>query len=203
MKQLRPQQQLQQRERSPQNQMQKHNSKKTAVKDSGQPQKSSISIRRFNSGEEAEILRLINDIMSSEFGNDSSAYPTQDLEELTQSYGELGEGFFVALDGDKIIGTVGIKKEDERIALLRRLFVSSPYRRRKIGLELIEHALKFCHEVGYNEVIFKTTSTMTSAIELCKSRGFVQRAKLELGPIELLKFSISIRNGLNSVAASE
>jgi len=159
-----------------------------------------VKIRRFKAGDEDNVLELVNGIMNQEFGDDSAAYPIEDLEKLPKSYGALGEAFFVALDGTKLIGTVGIKKEDERIALLRRLFVAAPYRRRNIGVELIDQALKFCHEVGYSEVIFRTTSRMERAISLCQKRGFRQKAKLKLGPIELLKFSLSIRDGFKPVA---
>ncbi len=156
---------------------------------------SQIKIRRYNPGEEHEISQLINGIMGQEFGDAKSAYPTEDIENLNTHYGALGEAFFVALDGDKIVGTVAIKKEDDRIALLRRLFVDTTYRRRQIGVELIDYALKFCHEVGYHEVVFRTTSRMEGAIKLCQKRGFVQRAKLNLGAVELMKFSLSVRNG--------
>ena len=163
---------------------------------------SAITIRRYRQGEEAEIKGMITSIMTKEYGDDVAAYPASDIDDLSTSYGGLGEAFFVALDQNKIVGTVGIKKEDDRIALLRRLFVIEPYRSRKIGLELINHALQFCYEVGYDEVIFKTTSKMTSAIQLCKKRGFVQRAKLKIGAIELLRFALSLRNGVKSSPVS-
>lgn len=160
-----------------------------------------ITIRRYNPGEEAGIQKLINEIMVKEFGEDRAAYPTGDLESLTTSYGALGEAFFVAVDQSKIVGTVAIKKEDDRVALMRRLFVDNTYRRRNIGVQLLDRVIQFCHEVGYDEVIFKTTSKMISANELCKKRGFLQRAKLQLGPVELFKFSLSLRNGLKAGTA--
>ena len=157
-----------------------------------------ITIRRFADGDEEQVKALICQIMSEEFQEDQKAYPTHDIENIVEAYGSLGDSFFVAQDGKHIVGTVAIKKEDERIALLRRLFVSADYRKRKIGLNLIERALQFCHEVGYEEIIFRTTSRMSGAIQLCEKRGFVQRAKLDLGPIELLKFSLSIRDGIQA-----
>ncbi len=147
-----------------------------------------ISIRRFADGDRDEVISLIQGVMSQEFSQDAYAYPTADLESISDTYGGLGEAFFVAVDGKKIVGTVGIKKEDDRIAFLRRIFVSPDYRGKKIGSKLIERALQFCEEVGYEEFVFRTTSRMTKAIDLCKKNGFVQRAKIQLGPIELFKF---------------
>ncbi|HXV27345.1 MAG TPA: GNAT family N-acetyltransferase [bacterium] len=153
-----------------------------------------ITIRRYATGDEAQVKTLVTAIMNSEFHDSKAAYPTEDLENISHTYGGLGEAFFVACDGDNIVGTVGIKKEDDRVALLRRLFVAQPYRHQQIGLKLIDRALQFCAEVGYDELIFKTTSTMKRAIEICKKRGFVQRAKLNLGQLELMKFSLPVRN---------
>ncbi|MDP3919569.1 MAG: GNAT family N-acetyltransferase [Candidatus Omnitrophota bacterium] len=156
---------------------------------------SKINIRRFTAGDETSVKSLIKEIMAHEFNDDQGAYPTEDIEEVERSYGGLGEAFFVAEDNSQIVGTVAIKKEDDRVALLRRLFVAADYRKRKIGLELVDHALEFCHEVGYEEIIFRTTSRMQAAIKLCQKCGFIPRAKLKLGPIELLKFALSIRDG--------
>ncbi len=157
-----------------------------------------ITIRRYAGGDEHAIKDLVLTIMNGEFGEAASAYPTDDIEDIGRAYGGLGEAFFVALDGNKIIGTVGIKKEDKRVALLRRLFVAAPYRNRQIGLKLVDRALQFCHQVGYQEVVMKTTSRMERANKVCQKCGFVQRAKIDLGKIQLLKFSLSIREGLKS-----
>ncbi|MBI3314279.1 MAG: GNAT family N-acetyltransferase [Candidatus Omnitrophica bacterium] len=155
-----------------------------------------IAIRRFKSEDESRVKGLITGIMNQEFHDSSAAYPTDDLNDIDQTYGGIGEAFFVASDGHKIVGTVAIKKEDDRIALMRRLFVDTAYRNQQIGMQLIERVFQFCKEVGYQEIVFKTTSRMEGANKLCKKRGFIPRAKLNLGALELLKFSLSLREGV-------
>lgn len=154
------------------------------------------AIRRYNIEDKTLILQLIQTIMHEEFTDDLSAYPMEDIENIEKAYHGLGDAFFVATDGNKIIGTVAIKKEDDRIALLRRLFVAKAYRKQQIGLKLIDRAIQFCDEMGYEELIFRTTSKMQAAAKLCQKKGFVPRAKLALGPVELLKFALSIRNAV-------
>lgn len=155
-----------------------------------------ITIRRFAPADGESVRSLISGIMDKEFQDAKSAYPTHDIDQIDQSYGGLGEAFFVAVNGSKVVGSVAIKKEDDRVALLRRLFVDSSYRKQQLGVQLIDRALKFCDEVGYKEIVFKTTSKMVGAVTLCQRCGFVQRAKLQLGDVELLKFSMPIRSGL-------
>lgn len=155
-----------------------------------------ITIRRFQAEDQTPVRDLISDIMDAEFREAKTAYPSEDIDNIPTAYGGLGEAFFVAARGDRIVGTVAVKKEDNRVALLRRLFVSSGDRGKQIGLKLIDRALKFCEEVGYQEVVFKTTSRMEGAIKICAKRGFVPRAKLKLGSVDLLKFSLSLKNGV-------
>jgi len=156
---------------------------------------STISIRKYKPGDEAAIKSMITAIMGKEFTQDQAAYPTEDLESIEKSYGKLGDVFFVAEAGNKIIGSVAIKKEDDRIALLRRLFVASEFRNQRLGVKLIERALEYCREVGYQELVFRTTSRMEGAIRLCQNKGFIQRAKIQLGDLELLKFTLHLANG--------
>lgn len=151
-----------------------------------------VQIRRILPDDEKLVKDLITSVMNEEFHDSKSAYPTDDLDQIQKVYNSLGEAFFVAVDGKKIIGTVAVKKEDDRVALMRRLFVSRDYRNQKIGVKLIDHVFHFCDEVGYEEIIFKTTSRMEGANKLCQKKGFVQRAKLALGQVELLKFSIAL-----------
>ena len=153
-----------------------------------------ITIRRSLKDDDASVVDLISSIMDSEFHDAKHAYPTEDVECIEKAYGGIGEAFFVAVDNKshKVVGTVAIKKEDGRVALLRRLFVSPTHRNLKIGKLLIDRALEFCREVGYEEVVFKTTSKMSGAIDLCRKNGFIQRAHIVLGPIELIKLSLAL-----------
>lgn len=152
-----------------------------------------VTIRRCGKEDEKAVVELISSVMSKEFQDAAKAYPTEDVECIEKAYGGIGDAFFVAIDErQKVIGTVAIKKEDDRVALLRRLFVAPTHRNQKIGKKLLDRALGFCRDVGYQELVFKTTSKMSGAIELCKRNGFAQRAHIALGPIELLKFSLNV-----------
>ena len=153
-----------------------------------------VMIRKCHQDDQRDVKNLIVKIMQEEFPKESSSFPVEDLNHITSSYGKLGEAFFVASANGKIIGTVGVKQEDKRTALLRRLFVDPQYRRQKIGHQLVDRAIEFCREVGYDELIFKTTSTMDGAVKLCEKKGFVPKAKLDLGPVQLLKFALFLKH---------
>jgi len=161
-----------------------------------------ITVRRFSAEDQAGVMGLAREIMEQELPEEKEVYPLDDVTNVLEAYGGLGEAFFVAISEKGIIGTVGIKKESDRVALLRRLFVASAHRNKRIGLKLIECAMDFCDKVGYQEIIIKTTSRMEAANQACQKQGFVQRAKLQCGPIELLKFSLSLRDGAKKAKSS-
>ena len=157
-----------------------------------------VTIRRFEIADGNQVHQMITSIMNKEFKNDAAAYPTDDLKDITKTYGGIGEAFFVAVHNEHVIGTIAIKKEDDRTALMRRLFVDHAYRQKQIGSKLIDKALHFCREVGYDEVMFKTTSRMKAALQVCTKKGFVQRARLKMGDIELLRLVVSIRETVSN-----
>ncbi len=101
-----------------------------------------VTIRRWSKADERAVLDLITSVMSQEFKDAVAAYPMEDVERVDTAYGGIGEAFFVAVvDQNKVVGTVAIKKEDDRVALLRRLFVAPTHRNLKIGKKLVERAL--------------------------------------------------------------
>ena len=157
-----------------------------------------MKIRRFQPSDSKEVIDLITSVMRTEFPDDQKVFPVDDLKEITHHYGNKGEQFFVAVEDDKIVGTVGVKREDERSALLRRIFVKPEFRGRGIGSGLVMQAISFCRENGYELIVFKSTSRMQRAIQLCQRSGFSEKAKVDLGGIELFKFSYSIPNHTKS-----
>ncbi len=152
-----------------------------------------FTIRKFIPEDAEQVRSLISSIMSEEFPEQQKNYPLDDIVDIGKSYGSLGDAFFVGLFGEEIIGTVGVKKEDERTALIRRIFVKPEYRNRRYGVRLLEEAVNFCSVVGYQEIVFKTTSNMEKAIQLCLKNGFVEKARVEVGNIELLKFALFLK----------
>ncbi len=153
-----------------------------------------IHIRPATGIDDKSVKDLILGILEKEFSTEEKTFFGNDIKNVSKTYAGDGDCFFVACDGEKIIGTAGIKREDERNALLRRIFVRDDYRGKRIAFQLIQNAIVFCKERGYEEVIFKTTSRMQNAINLCQANGFVKRATVHLGGLDLLKFTFHITN---------
>ena len=151
-------------------------------------------IQKIAHGQEAEAKALISSIMQREFPGASQSYPADDLDAIRESYCSVGEAFFVALsDDDRVIGTAAVKRDDERTALLRRIFVDPNHRKQRLGYQLITRAIDFCKEVGYQEITFRTTTDMAAANKLCTDNGFQEKARIPVGETALIKYALFLK----------
>lgn len=149
-------------------------------------------IRPSQPGDSPQILQLVSEILGREFPQDRQAYPADDLEQIAEHYGGPGSTFLVAEDGRKIVGTVGVKREDARVAILRRLFVDPAYRGQGVGMRLLKTALEFCRDREFREVVIRTSSNMEQAIRLCCSLGFQEQGRWTLGDVTLVRFHLKL-----------
>ena len=153
---------------------------------------SSTMIRQALPTDGMQIVSLIKAILSAEFPADQGAYPTQDLERLTQTYAGPLNTFFVAEENQKIVGTCGVMADGKETAILRRLFVDPNSRGKGIGSELLKAALVFCRQKGFQEIVIRTSSRMEQAIRLCCAQGFQEDGVWDLGQVKLIRFRLKL-----------
>lgn len=151
-----------------------------------------MQIRRFNLNDQEQVKKIITDILKNEFAIDQKAYPHSDLESIPQVYGGKREAFFVGEEGGKIVGTVAVKEESKKVAILRRLFVNPNFRGKDYGLALIDNALDYCRKNGYHEIIFHSSARMKAAIGLCLKKGFKEKQRLNLDGVDIIKFALTL-----------
>ena len=151
-----------------------------------------MNIRTAQPSDAQGVVDLVTGILSTEFPADQAAYSADDLKALESSYLEGGSTFLVAEDGGKICGTCGVKADGSEIAILRRFFVDPATRGQGVGKQLLEASLAFCREKNFQEVIIRTSTSMTQAIRLCESLGFVEDGRWDLGDITLVRFVLRI-----------
>ncbi len=149
-------------------------------------------IRPSQPADGPKIAELVSGILQREFPADQSAYPADDLAHITEHYQGPGSAFLVAEEGQRIVGTCGVKEEDSKTAILRRLFVDPAYRGQGVGKDLLKKALEFCRSRGFREVVIRTSSNMEQAIRLCGSLGFKEQGRWTLGAVTLVRFHLKL-----------
>lgn len=80
--------------------------------------------------------------------------------------------FILAFDGDIVAGCVGIRKIDQQIAELKRLYVRKAYRGLNIGSDLLQKALDVAQQLSYQKIRLEVIPSLQKAKKLYYSFGF-------------------------------
>ena len=151
-----------------------------------------MRVREYRSEDSLGVKKLILSILEKEYPFDRSAYQDSDINDVSGTYGGEGNAFFVAEKDEKIVGTVGVKKDTSRNALLRRLFVKENYRKGGLGTMLLKKGIDFCRSGNYKEIIFRATDRMPQAMRLCRKMGFKEKDNLEVSGFHIHQFVLKL-----------
>jgi len=95
-----------------------------------------------------------------------------DVDNYQQAYVENRGLFLVVMDDDKLIGTGGIKKLEDNIAELKRLWLLEEYHGQKIGYQVFLRLLDYARAHGYEKVWLQTSQRQERAIRFYTQFGF-------------------------------
>jgi putative acetyltransferase len=98
-----------------------------------------------------------------------------DLDNLQDSYFSNHGIFLVITNDDQIIGTGAIRKIDDEICELKRLWLSFEYHGKGLGYRMMQELLSFAREKGYQRIRLETDPDYQSrAFEFYKRVGFYE-----------------------------
>jgi putative acetyltransferase len=98
-----------------------------------------------------------------------------DMDDVQQTYFD-NEGIFLVLtDNGQLIGTGAIRKIDNEICELKRVWLFFKYHGRGLGYRMIQELLAFAREKGYSRIRLETDrGDQSRAYELYKRLGFYE-----------------------------
>lgn len=109
-----------------------------------------------------------------------------DLEVLNDPRGTVlkdGGVLFLAKAGDEIIGSAGLKKEDEGVFELIKMTVTGSWQGRGIGRMLMDACLQTARERNVKKITLYSNSQLQRAINLYEQYGF-RHTTLDNSPLE-------------------
>lgn len=121
------------------------------------------------------VVALVREVLA-EFGlvyGDGAETDAQ-LEALPASYADHGGAFWVACDGERVIGTCGVFPVAEATFELRKMYLHPDARGRRVGKRLLEEAIAFARAHGGRRMVLDTAAQMTTAIAFYEANGFVR-----------------------------
>jgi putative acetyltransferase len=98
-----------------------------------------------------------------------------DMDDIPQTYYESDGTFLVMIDEDRIIGTGAIRKLDDTICELKRVWLLFEYHGRGLGYSMIQELLAFARRKGYQRMRLETDRDhQHRAYELYSRLGFYE-----------------------------
>ncbi len=139
-----------------------------------------LNIRTFRPDDAGEVRLLFAQSLMDFAGHSAQAVESyvesslaDDLWDISFHYLRSPGGHFwvVEVEG-QIKGMVGIQRQDEREAELRRMSVAGDARRQGIGQALLETTESYCREQGYQQIRLTTVTLLQPAIAMYTRFGY-------------------------------
>ena len=96
--------------------------------------------------------------------------------------------FYEAMFVEPAAGFVALRRIDEEICEMKRLYVRPQCRGQNLGRALAEHVITEARNRGYKRMRLDTLPAMTAAMDLYRQLGFVEIAPYRFNPVEGSKF---------------
>lgn len=142
-----------------------------------------FSIEKLDSNEIETAKEIIRDYLLWIGVDLSFQNIEEELKTFPEKYWEPSGAFFLAKAEQRIAGCVGLKKIDDTMCEMKRLFVREEYRNLGIGKALVERILEEATVLGYCAMRLDTLSWMKSAVGLYRSFGFVEIGQYVENPL--------------------
>jgi N-acetylglutamate synthase-like GNAT family acetyltransferase len=138
-----------------------------------------IQIKRFDLNDQQGVIDVIVPIQREEFGVPITAEDQPDLQAVPSFYQSGTGDFWVAKNGDQVIGTIGLKDIGDSQAALRKMFVSAAWRGRELGVaaRLLQRLLDESRNRGVRQIYLGTTEKFLAAHRFYEKHGFSEIAK--------------------------
>jgi putative acetyltransferase len=107
-----------------------------------------------------------------------------ELQVIDRQYNKPAGALLLVYHKESAIGCAGIRKIDDEIAELKRMYVRGGYRGYGIGVKLMERGLDIARGLGYKKIRLDTLKSMEKAQALYLSFGFYEIPSYRFNPLE-------------------
>ncbi len=128
---------------------------------------------RIEPATDMDIVRALFRDYAVELGVDLSFQSfNEELANLPGNYAGPDGAILVAMAGDVAAGVVALRRHDDTVAEMKRLYVRPEYRRTGTGRKLADAICAAATERGYLSVVLDTLRTLTASVALYRQLGF-------------------------------
>jgi ribosomal protein S18 acetylase RimI-like enzyme len=133
-------------------------------------------------------LTIVRDLITEYAGSLGVDLSFQDLDHELATLDSFYELILLAHDDDHVAGCVALRRIGDEICEMKRLYVRPAFRGMNLGRELAERIIDAARGRGCKRMRLDTLPTMTSAIPLYSSLGFVEIEPYRFNPVAGTRF---------------
>jgi len=143
-----------------------------------------ITIRPIRESDVPDAKRVILSVAYNIFGFDGTledsirhflaAGKLKEMDDLNGNYFNAGGTFLVALNGEQVIGSGALRRLDEGIAELKRLWLLDEYQGQGIGYRLVTNLIDWARVKGYKRIRLQTSAEQIRALAFYRKVGFYE-----------------------------
>jgi putative acetyltransferase len=144
-----------------------------------------LEIVAVESGERLVEARTLFEEYAASLGFDLCFQDfASELAGLPGAYAPPHGRLLLAVDGPRAAGCVALRRLEEGICEMKRLYVRPEFRGRGVGRDLAQATLREARGIGYARMRLDTLPVMHEAIALYRSLGFRTIAPYRFNPLE-------------------
>lgn len=146
-------------------------------------QRTQIGITTYAGEPPLEIIELISHIQRIEYGIPITPDDQPDLKKIPAVYQSGNGNFWLAKQGAKIVGTIGLIDAGNGIGALRKMFVQKEFRGKELGIahSLLQTLLEWATAEGFSSIYLGTVPKLEAALRFYDKHGF-ERVEADLLP---------------------
>lgn len=133
-----------------------------------------FTIQTYQDENQQAVIDLVLPIQQVEFGVPVTIHDQPDLLTIPDFYQKDKGNFWVAKNGEKVVGTIGLIDIGHGAAAIRKMFVRSDFRGRETGTgqALLNTAIHWCRQSGINSIYLGTVEQLKAAQRFYEKNGF-------------------------------
>jgi N-acetylglutamate synthase-like GNAT family acetyltransferase len=142
----------------------------------------SVIIVPFSGAYQQQVVDLILGIQAGEFGVSITVDDQPDLLDIGKYYQQDKGNFWLAVKGQKVVGTISLADIGNNQVALRKMFVKQGCRGKPlfIGQQLLDTATNWCKDRQIRQVYLGTVPHYYAAHKFYEKNGFMRIDKSQL-----------------------
>ena len=131
----------------------------------------------------AAVLAIFTEFVNSPTVNLEHQGYAEEFAKFPGKYAPPHGRLLLGIDGERVLGCVALRRVDERICEMKRLYVRPAARGMALGRRLVEAIVSEARSAGYAEIRLDVLAEFEAARGIYRAMGFVEAEPVSHNPL--------------------